>query len=58
MATSAAVSKKVVSHNEWVAARTAFLKKEKEFSNSATNSANSAANFPGKKLRRIRIRRS
>ncbi|HWT88555.1 MAG TPA: DUF899 family protein, partial [Candidatus Angelobacter sp.] len=32
MATSAAVSKKVVSHNEWVAARTAFLKKEKEFS--------------------------
>ena len=31
MATSAAVSKKVVSHNEWVAARTAFLKKEKEF---------------------------
>src|SRR5258708_22546306 len=32
MATSAAVSKKVVSHNDWVAARTAFLKKEKEFS--------------------------
>ncbi|GAC1632964.1 MAG: thioredoxin family protein [Candidatus Acidiferrum sp.] len=32
MATSAAASKKVVSHNEWIAARTAFLKKEKEFS--------------------------
>ena len=32
MATSAAASKKVVSHNDWVAARTAFLKKEKEFS--------------------------
>ncbi|MBS1839884.1 MAG: thioredoxin family protein [Acidobacteria bacterium] len=31
MATSAAPSKKVVSHNEWLAARTAFLKKEKEF---------------------------
>ena len=32
MATSAAPGKKVVSHNEWLAARTAFLKKEKEFS--------------------------
>ena len=32
MATSAAAGKKIVSHNEWVAARTAFLKKEKEFS--------------------------
>lgn len=31
MATSAAPSKKVVTHNEWIAARTAFLKKEKEF---------------------------
>ncbi len=31
MATSAAPSKKIVSHNEWLAARTAFLKKEKEF---------------------------
>ncbi len=31
MATSAAPGKKVVSHNEWIAARTAFLKKEKEF---------------------------
>jgi len=30
MATSAAVSRKIVSHNEWLAARTAFLKKEKE----------------------------
>jgi len=32
MATSAAATKKVVSHNDWVTARTAFLKKEKEFS--------------------------
>jgi len=32
MATSAAPGKKVVSHNEWLAARTEFLKKEKEFS--------------------------
>ena len=31
MATSAAPGRKVVSHNEWLAARTAFLKKEKEF---------------------------
>jgi len=31
MATSTAVGRKVVSHNEWLAARTAFLKKEKEF---------------------------
>src|ERR1700747_553390 len=31
MATSAAVSKKVVSHADWLAARTEFLKKEKEF---------------------------
>jgi predicted dithiol-disulfide oxidoreductase (DUF899 family) len=31
MATSAAPGKKVVSHSEWLAARTAFLKKEKEF---------------------------
>jgi predicted dithiol-disulfide oxidoreductase (DUF899 family) len=32
MATSAAPTRKVVSHSEWLAARTAFLKKEKEFS--------------------------
>src|SRR4029077_11080408 len=32
MATSAAPGKKVVSHNEWLAGRTEFLKKEKEFS--------------------------
>ena len=31
MATSALVNRKVVSHAEWIAARTAFLKKEKEF---------------------------
>ena len=31
MATSAAPGRKVVSHNEWIASRTAFLKKEKEF---------------------------
>ena len=31
MATSALVNRKVVSHAEWITARTAFLKKEKEF---------------------------
>src|SRR5215475_8836112 len=31
MATSAAVGRKIVSHKEWLAARTEFLQKEKEF---------------------------
>jgi predicted dithiol-disulfide oxidoreductase (DUF899 family) len=31
MATSAVISRKAVPHKEWLAARTAFLKKEKEF---------------------------
>jgi predicted dithiol-disulfide oxidoreductase (DUF899 family) len=31
MATTAVVNRKVVSHAEWLAARKAFLKKEKEF---------------------------
>src|SRR5205085_10991473 len=31
MLTTAVVNRKVVSHTEWLAARTAFLKKEKEF---------------------------
>jgi len=50
MATSAAVSRKVVSHNEWLAARTAFLKKEKEFTRLRDELSKQRRELPWEKL--------